>query len=77
MSFVSCGPTHVAVRGEKSVSPMSQSKADPLNGRIFTVRNQRVILDTDLARLYGVPTFRFNESVKCNAGSFQRIFGFD
>ena len=76
VSFVSCGPTHAAVRGEKFVSPMSQPKADPLNGRIFTVRNQRVILDADLARLYGVPTFRFNEAVKRNAEKFPEDFRF-
>ena len=33
---------------------------------IRPVRGQRVILDTDLASLYGVPTFRFNEAVKGN-----------
>lgn len=55
---------------------MSQSKPDPLNGRIYTVRNQRVILDADLARLYGVPTFRFNEAVKRNAGKFPEDFRF-
>ena len=27
---------------------------------IVTVRGKRVILDRDLAALYGVPTFRFN-----------------
>ena len=42
---------------------MSTASADPLAGRIFIVRRQRVILDTDLAQLYGVPTFRFNEAV--------------
>jgi hypothetical protein len=28
---------------------------------IREIRGQRVILDSDLARVYGVPTFRFNE----------------
>ncbi len=31
---------------------------------IALVRGQRVILDSDLARLYGVQTFRLNEAVK-------------
>jgi hypothetical protein len=30
---------------------------------ILVIRGKRVILDRDLAALYGVPTFRFNEAV--------------
>ena len=33
---------------------------------IVAIRGKRVILDRDLAALYGVPTFRFNEAVKRN-----------
>ena len=43
---------------------------------IYSVRDQRVILDTDLARLYGVETFRFNEAVKRNLGRFPADFLF-
>lgn len=35
---------------------MSEKNVDPLAGRILTIRGQRVVLDTDLACLYGVPT---------------------
>lgn len=59
-----------------AIPPMSQAAADPLSGRIHTIRNQRVILDTDLARLYGVPTFRFNEAVKRNVDKFPKDFRF-
>ena len=31
---------------------------------IFTIRGQKVILDADLARFYGVTTKRLNEAVK-------------
>jgi hypothetical protein len=31
---------------------------------IYFMRGQKVMLDTDLARLYHVPTFRLNEQVK-------------
>ncbi|WP_218938782.1 ORF6N domain-containing protein [Oleiharenicola lentus] len=55
---------------------MSSPDADPLAGRIFTIRGQRVMLDTDLARLYGVATFRFNEAVKRNADKFPEDFRF-
>ena len=36
----------------------------------------RVILDSDLARVYGVPTFRFNEAVKRNQECFPADFRF-
>ena len=37
---------------------------------ITVLRGQRVILDADLAELYGVETKRFNEAVKRNAEKF-------
>jgi len=43
---------------------------------IHAVRGQQVILDTDLARLYGVETFRFNEAVKRNLARFPADFMF-
>jgi hypothetical protein len=33
---------------------------------IFLVRAQKIKLGRDLAAIYGVPTFRFNEAVKRN-----------
>lgn len=49
-------------------------KALPLDGRIVTLRGQRVILDADLAELYGVTTKRLNEQVKRNAERFPADF---
>lgn len=43
---------------------------------IRTVRGARVILDSDLAKIYGVPTFRFNEAVKRNRNRFPADFMF-
>ena len=43
---------------------------------ILTLRGQRVILDSDLAKLYGVATFRFNEAVKRNRPRFPDDFLF-
>ena len=43
---------------------------------IHLVRNQRIILDADLARLYGVQTLRLNESVKRNRDRFPKDFLF-
>ena len=50
--------------------------ADFLHGRILKLRGHRVILDSDLARLYGVTTMRFNEAFKRNAARFPADFAF-
>ena len=49
---------------------------ESLEPLIFVVRNQRVILDADLARLYGVTTKSFNQAVKRNADHFPEDFAF-
>ena len=51
-------------------------KALPLGARILTLRGHRVILDADLAELYGVTTKRLNEQVKRNADRFPSDFMF-
>lgn len=43
---------------------------------IFVLRGQRVILDEDLGRLYGVPVGRLNEQVKRNRERFPSDFMF-
>jgi predicted RNA-binding protein YlqC (UPF0109 family) len=43
---------------------------------IHAIRDHRVMLDEDLARLYGVPTGRLNEAVKRNRARFPRDFAF-
>jgi hypothetical protein len=47
-----------------------------IENRILLVRGHKVLLDTDLAMLYGVPTKRFNEQVRRNAERFPRDFMF-
>ena len=44
--------------------------------RIFLVRGQKVMLDADLAELYGVTTKRLNEQVKRNIDRFPPDFMF-
>ena len=44
--------------------------------RIVLLRGQKVLLDNDLAVLYGVPTKRFNEQVKRNSSRFPSDFMF-
>jgi hypothetical protein len=43
---------------------------------IFLVRGQRVMLDSDLARIYGVTTGQLNQAVKRNVGRFKDGFAF-
>ena len=47
-----------------------------LAGRILVIRGQRVLLDSDLAQLYGVETRAFNQSVKRNLRRFPADFMF-
>jgi hypothetical protein len=48
----------------------------PIESLILTLRGQKVILDADLAELYGVPTKVFNQAVKRNANRFPGDFAF-
>ena len=47
-----------------------------VENRILTIRGHRVMVDSDLAEIYGVPTKRLNEQVKRNAERFPEDFAF-
>ena len=49
---------------------------DALQQRILVLRGERVMVDSDLAELYGVTTKRFNEQVKRNLERFPVDFMF-
>jgi ORF6N domain len=49
---------------------------DQIDSMIRTIRGVRVMLDSDLAQIYGVPTFRFNEAIKRNRHRFPADFMF-
>ncbi len=49
---------------------------DAFAPRILFIRNSRVMLDADLAVLYGVPTKVFNQAVKRNLNRFPADFMF-
>jgi hypothetical protein len=59
------------MRGE--TDPNAEGPLEPL---ILAVRGQRVILDADLARLYGVTTKALNQAVKRNIERFPQDFAF-
>jgi hypothetical protein len=50
--------------------------ASAVESRILFLRHQRVILDVDIAQLYGVPVKRLNEQVKRNRERFPSDFMF-
>ena len=49
---------------------------DILQQKIFTIRNKRVMIDRDLAELYGVETKKLNQAVKRNIKRFPEDFMF-
>jgi len=59
--------------GEEAKRRDADEALEPL---ILLVRRQRVMLDADLARLYGVATMRFNEAFKRNRRRFPADFAF-
>lgn len=50
--------------------------APAVEGLILILRGQKVILDSDLARIYGAPTKRLNEQVRRNKARFPQDFAF-
>ena len=56
---------------EKSLVPVER-----VESRILLIRGQKVILDVDLAMLYGVPTGTFNQAIKRNRQRFPADFMF-
>ena len=51
-------------------------KTDYIQARIFSVQNQSVMIDRDLAEMYGVSTKVLNQAVKRNISRFPDIFRF-
>ncbi|MBM4163940.1 MAG: ORF6N domain-containing protein [Lentisphaerae bacterium] len=54
----------------------SHGTSPEVRSAIRLIRKQRVILDADLARFYGVTTKRLNEAVKRNHSRFPEDFAF-
>lgn len=55
----------------------AESKAPAIEDAIQTVRDERVILDADLAKIYGVETKVLNQAVKRNREKFPPDFLFE
>jgi hypothetical protein len=56
---------------KNSIIPLEE-----IQSRILILRGQRVMIDSDLAELYGVTTKRLNEQVRRNQSRFPRGFMF-
>ena len=48
----------------------------PIESRIMSIRGNQIMIDRDLAELYGVETKRLNEAVKRNIERFPERFRF-
>ena len=55
-------------------SPSRDANPAGIAQRILVLRGQRVLLDSDLAELYGVPTRALNQAVRRNRGRFPADF---
>ncbi len=50
--------------------------AEIIESKIFLIRSQKVMMDRDLAALYGVTTFNLNKAIKRNSRRFPDDFMF-
>lgn len=67
------GPENLMRTKSNSVTPASVQE---IENAIHVVRGHRVMLDADLARLYGVTTSALNQAVKRNSERFPDDFAF-
>ena len=58
-------------------APAASLALETITQRIFVLREQKVLLDADLAALYGVDTRRLNEQVRRNRDRFPQDFIFE
>lgn len=56
---------------------MSESSFSKIESIIYLVRGQKVMLDSDLAKLYGIETSQLNRQVRRNLGRFPDDFMFE
>jgi len=64
------------MKSENEITAIGTSEVEVIKHRIYEVRGMRVMLDRDLAELYGVETKRLNEAVRRNIERFPEDFMF-
>ena len=62
------------ISGDYKVTENSLITQEYIKYKIYKIRDTQVMLDSDLAELYGVPTKRLNEQVKRNKDRFPDDF---
>jgi hypothetical protein len=67
---------NAAERKEAMADKKLIASVEQIESRIFLIRGQKVMLDQDLAELYGVETKRVNEQVRRNSERFPEDFMF-
>ena len=65
-----------SIENEVTHGPVLLVPAETIERRIYLIRGQKVMLDSDLAELYQVPTKTLNQAVKRNAERFPEDFMF-
>ena len=58
------------------VAALETQPIEKISSRVLSIRSQKVLIDADLAALYGVETKRLNEQVKRNIERFPQDFMF-
>ena len=61
---------------KQTTLPMLPIPLELIERKIYFLRGQKVVLDSDLAELYGVKTFNLNKAVKRNLARFPEDFMF-
>lgn len=62
--------------GQRIIAKKLTASVEQIESRIFIIRGQKVMLDADLAELYGVEIRRLNEQVSRNSERFPEDFMF-
>jgi len=65
----------VGIEGNGKFASMATKQKAPTI-KILTIRDQKIVLDVDLARVYGVTTKRLNEQFRRNRKRFPKDFAF-
>ena len=60
----------------RKIDPPQADKIDNVEAAIYLIRGQRVMLDSDLAAIYGTSTMRLNEQFRRNSKRFPEDFAF-
>ena len=74
-----CGNLYLCLHQSNTMAKKSQALPvadETVLSKILLVRGKKVMIDRDLAELYGVTTFRLNEQVKRNKKRFPEDFMF-